>query len=609
MKNSIIIFQTNITKYKGILTPLSGAGGLIIKIVLSLQFVLSLSSCSDFLNTTPMAITPETYFQDKAQVQSFLISVYAPLADAGFYGNNYSNSAITAEDLGYYQRVAPVSAVICGSTNVSDFTLSYLWRLLYDGINRSNMLLENIDRAMPASSDSLAREQYRSEARFLRAFYYFTLVQNFGDVPLRIHTPKDINNLSLARTPKQQIYDFITSEMIASESFVPSASGVNPGHISQSTVQGLLARVYLFRAGENYRDAAVGNPLTNSADSVNAYFTHARDWALNVKTTAIHGLVSPYSQVFIDLCTDKYNSTGVKESIWEVEFAGNRTTSVVATGRIGNTIGFGGPDLKSVGAADADKGGLANPGMGYNYIYCTLKLFDMYKSEADSARGNWNIAPFTYTTTGTAATTKVTGRKYYYGKTPASLAGKTLPYTDANGFIYTAGNATDTLNTARCIAKYRREYEQILPKDKNYTPINFPLLRYSDVLLMIAEAENEINAAPTTLAYECINAVRTRAKISSLSGLTTSQFRDAIKKERAMELCYEATRRFDLIRWGAYPETMNAVATLLTENPRWPANMSYAPTYFKIPTSYYYLPIPAYELSVNKLIYYNNPGW
>ena len=141
----------------------------ILKLVLSFQLVLGLSSCSDFLNTSPMAITPETYFQNKAQVQSFLISVYAPLQDASIYGDNYV-SKITAEDLGYYQRVAPVSSVICGSTNVSDPTLLSLWRSLYDGINRANMLLENIDTAMPASSDSVAREQYRSEARFLRAY-------------------------------------------------------------------------------------------------------------------------------------------------------------------------------------------------------------------------------------------------------------------------------------------------------------------------------------------------------------------------------------------------------------------------------------------------------
>ena len=137
------------------------------------------------------------------------------------------------------------------------------------------------------------------------------------------------------------------------------------------------------------------------------------------------------------------------------------------------------------------------------------------------------------------------------------------------------------------------------------------MLRYSDILLMIAEAENEINNAPTLLAYSCLDAVRSRAKIKALtgSGLTKEQFRDVIKKERAMELCFEATRRFDLIRWGDYLKAMNDVALLLHNNPRWPVAIDYAASYFKIASNYYYLPIPASELAVNKTMLYNNPGW
>ncbi len=583
------------------------------KIYLTVQLAFCLTSCSDFLNTTLLSVTPETYFSNKDGVKSFLISVYAPLMDAYFYGDYYQ-TRVAGEDLGFYYRSTATPSVVCGLTSVSDPTLQNLWRCLYDGINRSNMLLENIDHAMPDSVDATLREQYRAETRFMRAFYYFTLVENFGDVPFRISTAKDVNNLSLARTGKQQIYDFIVSEMIASEPYLLNANQANPGHVTKSALEGILARIYLFRAGENYRDVAVSNPPTNSADSINAYLTHARDWALKVKNNSLHALVSPYGQIFIDLSADKYNSTGTKESIWEVEIAGNRTTSIQAAGRLGNTLGLGGPDLISNGAPDAGKTGLANPGYGYNYFYCTLKLFDMYQSEKDTVRGNWNISPFTYTTTGSAATMKVTGRKYYYGKIPASLStlllqGKT--YTDASGFIYSVGTVTDTTITARCIAKYRREYEQVLPKNKNYTPTNFPLLRYSDILLMIAEAENELNTAPSSLAYECLDAVRNRAKIKTLtgSGLSKDQFRDVIKKERAMEFCYEATRRYDLIRWGEYVKAMNDVSNLLSTSTRWSQSLLYAANYFKIPTTYLYLPIPAYELSVNKLILYNNPGW
>ena len=577
----------------------------IIKIIMVLLLAFNFVSCN-FLETTPTTVTPETYFQNKDQVKSFLISVYSPLMIDPFYCSEYA-WRVAAEDLGYYPRTAALNSVVCASTSVSDPTLQSIWRLLYDGINRSNMLLENIDRAIPAASDSTVREQYRSEARFLRAFYYFTLVQNFGDVPFRTSTATDINGLSLPRTNKEQIYDFIISEMIASEPYLASANTLNPGHVTKSALQGILARVYLFRAGEGYREAAA-TPGANAQ----SYFAEAKKWALKVKDSGLHGLVGTYSRIFIDLSQDKYNSTGVRESIWEVEQSGNRTTPTLATNsRLGNELGLGGPDLISSGAPDADKTGLANPGMGYNYVFSTQKLFDMYKSENDTVRGNWNIAPFTYTTSGTGSTLKVTGRKFYYGKIPASMSALKFPYTDANGFIYTVGTASDTLNASRCFAKYRREYEQVLPKSKNFTPTNFPLLRYSDVLLMIAEADNEINSAPTALAYECLDAVRSRAKLTTYTGsnLTKDQFREVIKKERAMELCYEGTRRFDLIRWGDYVKAMNDVSTSMTISAYWPSSVKYAANYFKVSSAYLYLPIPAVELAVNKLILYNNPSW
>jgi hypothetical protein len=78
-------------------------------------------------------------------------------------------------------------------------------------------------------------------------------------------------------------------------------------------------------------------------------------------------------------------------------------------------------------------------------------------------------------------------------------------------------------------------------KDKNYTSINFPILRYADVLLMIAEAENEANNGPTTLAYQCMKEVRERAGLNELPDMTQEEFRQTVKDERAMELCFEYT--------------------------------------------------------------------
>ena len=101
-------------------------------------------------------------------------------------------------------------------------------------------------------------------------------------------------------------------------------------------------------------------------------------------------------------------------------------------------------------------------------------------------------------------------------------------------------------------AKYRREYEVVRPLTQYSTSINIPIMRYADVLLMIAEAANEVNQAPTQEAVDAINEVRKRAKASEvkLGDYDYESFRELVRDERARELCYEGNRKMDLRRWG-----------------------------------------------------------
>lgn len=566
--------------------------------------LFAFSSCSDFLEKTPHTLTPETYFNTESELQQFLTGVYSPLMQNFFYGNYYPVYVAGGDDLSFYQRNTAVNSIICNNANSSNENITTFWRVLYEGINRANMLLENADKN--PDIPQAVRDRIKAEALFLRSFYYFNLVQGWGDVPLRLTSTQSVDGLSLPRTSKQIIYNQIIEDIIKS---IPNlraadASSAMPGIVTQSAAQGILARIYLYRAGENYRDLAVGLPQTNTADSITAYFTHARDWALKVKSNGLHGLVSSYKTVFSDLCSDQYNSTGVRESIWEVEEAGARVASDQASGRIGNTIGFGAtndystiPDIKT-------QTGMANPGYSYKFIYASLKLFRMYEAEGDTARGNWNIADYEYTYASTT-NKEVTGRKYYYGKKPLGLV---IP-----GYTITEDTkSTSDANKTRCAAKYRRESELVTPKNKNWTPINFPVLRYSDILLMIAEADNELTSTPSDLAYECLDAVRVRAHISAMTGngLTKEQFREIVKNERAMEFCFEATRRWDLIRWGEFYTTMNAMDGMVSDA-QWGSAYKYVQTngYYKVSKAYNYFPIPDMEISVNNAINQNNPGW
>jgi len=131
---------------------------------------------------------------------------------------------------------------------------------------------------------------------------------------------------------------------------------------------------------------------------------------------------------------------------------------------------------------------------------------------------------------------------------------------------------------------------------------------------MVAEAENEVSASPTTLAYKCLNDVRNRAGIAPYEegSLSKEAFRQAVKDERAMELCFEYTRRYDLIRWGEYVKNMNELAprALQGANANWSTGPNYSVyTFFQITDAYNYFPIPDSEMSVNKAITQNNPGW
>lgn len=549
------------------------------------------TACSDFLEKEPRLSTTETYFKSESELNTFLTGVYSPIMQEHFYGNNYPLYLAGGDDLTFYQRSNPAAeTMICGNANSSGTEIQKFWAILYDGINRANLLLENVNRNEEITLST--RQRIEAEALFLRAFYYFHLVQCWGDVPMRLESVKSAYGLDIERTDKQVVYDQLISDMQTAIPKLYSLADLDyTGRITREAAKGILARVYMFRAGARDTDG-------NSRE----YYEAALKWAKEVKDSANVanlGLVKPYNRVFKDLCEDLYNSTGVKESLWEAEEAGNRTSVEQAAGRLGNTLGFGGPDLSS-SEEYMNLGGLTNPGYSYKFAYASLKLYEMYEAEGDTARGDWNITPFEYIVSST--TGAVTGRRYYYGKLPEGSVIQT-------GILEEQTEATSKNNKTRCAAKYRREYEKVLPKHKNYTPINFPILRYSDILLMIAEAENELNGAPTALAYECINAVRERADLEALpAGLSKDEFLAKLKNERAMEFAFEALRRWDLIRWGEFYTTIKGMNEYIYKE-GWGSNYTYAADYYNgVSEAYVYFPIPTSELSVNNKIT-QNPGW
>lgn len=182
---------------------------------LSLLATCTMASC-EFLEKEPYKIVPENYFKTEAEAQAFLTGTYANLGQSTFYGNSYM-VLVGGDDLEFYGgstgRISD-TGLICNNTTTSDAAVTNFWFNLYNGIERANIFLEELDK-VPGISDK-NRLQYKSEARFLRAFYYFNLVQCWGDVPFKIestYSSGTVTNKDIARTDKNEIYKFIVKEM------------------------------------------------------------------------------------------------------------------------------------------------------------------------------------------------------------------------------------------------------------------------------------------------------------------------------------------------------------------------------------------------------------
>lgn len=558
------------------------------KIITVIALSLSLGAC-DFLNTVPQDfVAPENFFKNKQEAFMSLTTAYNRLTRQEVYGNVYPLSVVGTDDLGYYDRNTIPIGIFNNNISTSDNEVLNMWKYLYDGINNINFLLEEIGRV--PDMDQATLTLYSGEAKFLRAYSYFLLAQCWGDVPYRTASQKSVTDVNLANSPMKTVLENVVKEMEEAEAMVGEIDEVPVGRVNKSAVRGILARVYLKLAGWP----------TNGGKTM---YEKAAYWAGQVNKDTKHRLNPNYKEVFINMASDVAD-TKYRESIWEAEFKGNRQDAHQGSGRIGNTIGIANGDATT-----------SSEGYSYGFISCTLNLWDMYNDiDGDGlvdvgfeqggikeklhpdVRRDWNIAPYRF----------IKNSKNEYFKGYWGFKGDKKVDADGND----KGTFAATEYVERNAGKYRREYEVVLPRDKNQTPINYPILRYADVLLMIAEAENEVHNGPTQAAYDAINLVRKRSivQVADVANMDYATFKQLVKDERARELCFEGTRKYDLIRWDDYLSAMRLVA-LNTADSRWAAGKKFAVSYASNTTERYkWLPIPNRELGLNKLLQ-QNAAW
>lgn len=504
---------------------------------------LLMVSCSKLLDTKPTDfLTTENYYTTEEQLNYALNGVYDRLGASELYGDKMSWNYNSSTDESY-QRSMPSQGIVVNNYESSNSEINNFWRVCYEGIERANVLLANINR--PAMDEG-KRNIIRGEALFLRAYYYFILVSNFGDVPLKLAPTVAAASIQYPRTPSAEVYAQIIKDMTTAEQLLQEQTITKlgfSGRISKTAIQAILARVNLYMAGFPLQDES--------------RYAEALGWAKKVKESGEHALNPSYEQVFINYAQDKYD---VKESLWEIEFYGNTLDNYREAGRIGNNIGVLCQDVEL--------------GQCYASVNATIKLYNLYE-EGDHRR-DWNCAPFVFT-----------------GRTNAVKT----PVTD---------------NWTKNIGKWRREYETATPKHGNNTPQNFAIIRYSDVLLMLAEAENHVNG-PTTVAYDALNQVRRRAygkpvnspdSCDAPAGLSKPDFLKFIQDERSRELCVEAVRRYDLIRWGIYLSTMKEFADYVMSNAPEKLKKS-AIAAQNLERKHLLFPVPIREISVNSALEQN----
>lgn len=528
-----------------------------------LPFLFALS-CNKVLDKKPSDfVEPGNYYAGENDLKLALAATYDPLGNEYLYCSSlWYQLGICTDEAFYAYSSNSYSAPMFYQYDYTNVYIMGLWQQCYIGIERANLLIANINKPV---MDETKRQVILGEALFLRAFYHFLLVSNYGDVPLKLTPSTDVNSVNVPRTPAKEVYEKILTDMKDAEAKVSTVTVIgNSSHISKTAIQGIIARVCLYMAGYPLLDDTKYSEALYWTKQVVASNEHALRTTYNAAITN-----SAYSQIFINESQDIYD---VKECMWEADFYTNgNNTAYWEMGKLGTM---------SLGCNNLDTGFA-----GAN-IKTSIKLYNLYG--AGDYRRDWAIAPFYFVSTTTSAS-----RTYY---TASNIIGREA-------------------------GKWRRYYEPLSPAKQQYVNgTNFPILRYADVLLMQAEAENEVNG-PTTLAYDAINEVRRRAyglpvnAVSAVAdlpaGLSKIQFKQTIMDERARELCFEGLRKADLIRWGIFPSVMNAMVTEINNSNAATANKSrWILGYYTAASStkYLLLPVPSLEINVNKAMT-QNPGW
>lgn len=529
-------------------------------ILTAVSMLLISTGCKKFLDQQPITeLGPELVFKDVASTYKAISGVYSRLVGDQGYGIRVSLYYPLDND----EMQGPTGSADNDRRDIARYAatsgnaqIEKPFNQMFQGIEYANICISNIPK-MDMYTKGTDQEQKQlkrmlGEAYTLRAQFYFEAIRNWGDLPAHF-VPAGEQALVEpfpAKTDRDSLYDHLLNDLKTAEDLVPwrgdLASIGDPldERITKGTVKALRARIALFRGGYALRQTGGMQRGSN----YQSYYQIARDECNDIMNSNQHSLNPSYRALWKDQVCAHTIADPNGELMFQASGAG-------LTGTEDTKLGYyNGPRVNNLGNNSV------NPLPTYFYLFDSTDL-----------RRDVTIC-------------------HYYTSTTGTRTGQ--PLTNQND------------------GKYRRDWISnpvISPTSAvQYFGLKWQIIRYADVLLMFAEAENELSG-PTAAAYNAVNMVRRRgygkpistadATVDLPSGLSKSDFFKYIVRERTLELGGEGIRKYDLIRWNllsaALSESIANMVKMSTSTAMVnPSYMAGYPAYCittTLPTSMYYI--------------------